>query len=60
MTMAYQRSIELQVALQQLGQALQMTQDPNERQFLEMQRQQMHSMHGELTQAIQGVETEGK
>lgn len=60
LTMAYQRQTELQVAIQQLGQALQMTKDPGERQFLEQQRAQMEYMLQELTGAIQGAEAAGK
>lgn len=60
MTMAYQRQQELQVALQQLGQAMQMAQDPNERVFLQQQAAQMDYMLKELAQAIQGVEKQGQ
>lgn len=60
LTMAYQRQTELQVALQQLGQAFQMTQDPNEKQFLQQQAQQMEYMHKELTEAIKNAEADGQ
>lgn len=60
LTMAYQRQTELQVALQQLGQAFQMTQDPNEKAFLQQQSQQMEFMLKELTEAIQRADAEGQ
>jgi len=60
MTMAFQRQAELQVALHQLGQAFQMTQDPNEKQFLQQQSTQMEFMLKELQEALKRVETEGK
>ena len=60
MTMAYQRQQELQVAMHQLAQALQMTKDPGEQQFLTMQRGQMEFMLNELGRAIQDVEKEDK
>jgi len=56
--MAYQRKTELQVAMNQLGQALRMTQDPGEQQFLAQQRGQMEFMLDELGRALQNVERE--
>lgn len=51
MTLAYQRLNELNIAMQQLDQAAQMAQDPNEKEFLSVQRGQMAYMHKELSEA---------
>lgn len=56
MTLAYQRQQELSIALSQLQQAIQMAQDPNEKQFLQQQHQQMAYMHKELSDAVKIAE----
>ena len=56
MTLAYQRQQELAIALNQLQQAIQMAQDPNEKQFLQQQHQGMAYMHKELSDAIKVAE----
>lgn len=57
LTIAFQRQAELQMAMGQMDQAVQMTQDPNEQQFLAQQRGQMEYMLRELTEAINGANT---
>jgi hypothetical protein len=56
MTLAYQRQQELAIALNQLQQAIQMAQDPNEKQFLQQQQQGMAYMHKELSDALKVAE----
>ncbi len=56
MTLAYQRQQELAIALNQLQQAIQMAQDPNEKNFLQQQQQGMAYMHKELSDAIKVAE----
>jgi len=56
LTLAYQRQAELQEAVSQLGQMTQMTQDPNEQQFLQQKHGQTQYMLQELTEAIKVAE----
>lgn len=56
MTLAYQRLNELQIAMSQIDQATQMTKDPNEKEFLSVQRGQMAYMHRELSEATNAAQ----
>ena len=56
MTIAYQRQNELNIAVSQLDQATQISQDPKEREFQSNQRGQMAYMHQELSEKISAVE----
>lgn len=56
MTLAYQRQTELGIAISQLDQAMQMTQEHKEKDFLATQRGQMAFMHKELSEATKVAE----